>query len=611
MAFQGAKDISGIYRNGYIRIQDHGFIANNRTAALIGLDGTIDWACFPNFNSPPIFDSILDRNHGGYFQIHPKDTQGLQVIQTYKEFTNVLITEFVRDGRIILRITDFIPVSDYPTISFPEIHRLVETQSEDVEVEVKFRATLNYGRDPVSVDVRKNGFIYRSKGNNVGIVSEIPLKLENGVVTGIEKIPMRSSRWLVSLQGILHLDRISDYKSYDRLEETVDYWQRWSAQGNYKGVYNNDVVRSALVLKGLFYEPTGLMVAAPTASLPECIGGERNWDYRFAWIRDTAYVVESLSLLGYRREATKFLYDLMDIIVREKKVRTIYPIDIDGDLSEINLTSYEGYMGSSPVRIGNEASTQLQVDQYGSLVNAIHALSSSGGIINSYLWNFVGETLDTLSKIWKLPDSSIWEFRTEPKHYVYSKLVSWSAFRNAILIGQQQGLSGPFRRWKSIADEIKLDILEKGYDSSINSFVQYYGSKEVDASLLRMPLLDFLPAKDERIRGTIERIEKSLMVSDHLFRRYLEDDGLNCPDNAFLLLSFWYVEVLIKMGNPEKANLVFHGLMDRANHVGLLSEEVDFTTGEQLGNFPQAITHLGVIRSAVMLNQYYKKNHRP
>lgn len=610
MVFQGAIPISSIYRDGYIRIQDHGFIANNRTAALVGLDGTIDWACLPNFNSSPVFDSILDRNHGGYFFVRPHDLGDIYVMQTYREFTNVLVTEFFRNEKPVLQVTDFIPISDYPTISFPEIHRLVETQSEDIDIEVGFRATLDYNRNPVSIESRKNGFIFRSKNNNVGIVSEIPLQQNGNVIGAVERVPKRSSKWLVALQGILHLDKLSDYKSYDRLEETVEYWHRWTSQSNYKGMYNNDVIRSALVLKGLFYEPTGLMVAAPTTSLPECLGGERNWDYRFAWIRDTAYVIESLALLGYKKEATKFLYDLMDIIVKEKKVRTIYPIDVDGDLSEITLQDYEGYRRSSPVRIGNEASTQLQVDQYGSIVNAIHALSSAGGIINSYLWNFVGETLDTLSKLWKLPDSSIWEFRTEPKHYVYSKLVSWSAFNNAIVIGQKQGFSGPYRKWKAIADEIRGDILENGYNSESNSFVQYYGSDQVDASLLRMPLLEFLPARDDRIRGTIRRIEKDLMMNDYLFRRYLEDDGLNCRDNAFLLLSFWYVEAVLRMGDLEKAKEVFHSIMERANHVGLLSEEIDFQSGEQIGNFPQAITHLGVLRSAVMLNKLYKDNFR-
>lgn len=609
MTFQGSKKFNDLSKDGYLKIANHGMIVNNRTAALVGLNGTIDWACLPNFNSPPVFDSILDKNKGGYFSIRPAETDDLDVIQYYKEFTNVLITEFMRDGRVTLRLTDFIPISDYPTISFPEIHRLVETRSEEVPIDIAFRATLNYGRDHVDLASRRDGFIFQSRESNVGIVSEIPLKAEDRRVISNEVLPKRSSKWIIALQGIRHLDPVPDYKSYERLEETIDYWQKWSTVSNYKGVYNNDVSRSALALKGLFYEPTGLMVAAPTASLPECIGSERNWDYRFTWIRDTAYVIEALAMIGYRREATKFLYDMMDIIEREKKVRTIYPINQSSDLEELEL-DYDGYMGSKPVRIGNKASTQLQVDQFGSIINAIHALSNSGGIINSYLWNFVGETLDGLSELWKMPDSSIWEFRTEPRHYVYSKIVSWSAFNNAIGMGKDQGFSGPYRKWRAIADEIKEDILKNGFDPELNSFTQFYGSKETDASLLRIPLLDFLPVNDKRFIGTMEKIDRDLRVTDHLFKRYREDDGLSGQDNAFLLLSFWYVEVLIRMNRLEEAKDIFDSLMDRANHLGLFSEEIDFATGEQLGNFPQAITHLGVIRGAVFLNSAFKNGHR-
>ena len=605
MAFQGARKYSDLGRDGYLLISSHGVIASNRTAALVGLNGTIDWACLPNFDSPPVFDSILDRNKGGYFAIHPHDTENLEVVQSYKELTNVLVTEFIRGGKIILRLTDFIPTSDYPTISFPEIHRMVETLSEDVQVDVEFKATLGYGKHPVVIDQRRNGFIFKSKEHKVGIASEIQLFSNGGLVHGSEVISRRTAKWLVGLYGISHLETISDYKSYQRLEDTIDYWQKWSNMSYYRGVYNNDVNRSALILKGLFFEPTGLMVAAPTTSLPESIGGERNWDYRFAWIRDTAYVIESLSLIGYKREATKFLYDMMDKIEHEKHMRTIYPINQDASLEEMQL-DYEGYMGSRPVRIGNKAAEQLQIDQMGSIVNAVCALSDSGGVINSYLWDFVGQTLDDLSTLWKEPDSSIWEFRTEPRHYVYSKIVAWSAFNNAIRMGKVQGFSGPYRKWRAIADEIKEQVLEKGFDSELNSFVQYYGSKETDAVLLRMPILGFLPADDPMIIGTVERIENDLRGTDSLFIRYREDDGLKGDDNAFLVLSFWYVEVLIMMGRINEARMAFESILDKGNHLGIFSEEIDLKTGEQLGNFPQAITHLGVISVAVHLNSVLK-----
>ncbi|MCL5988984.1 MAG: glycoside hydrolase family 15 protein, partial [Candidatus Thermoplasmatota archaeon] len=259
---------------------------------------------------------------------------------------------------------------------------------------------------------------------------------------------------------------------------------------------------------------------------------------------------------------------------------------------------------------GNKASEQLQIDQYASIINAIDALSKVGGIISSSLWNFVGDTLDTLSELWAFPDSSIWEFRSEPRHYVYSKVLAWSAFQNAIDMGKRENLSGPYRKWTAIAEEIKADVLKNGFNKEVNSFVQYYGASETDAALLRIPLVNFLPITDRRIQGTVRKIENDLRVTDHLFKRYKNDDGLKGNDNAFLLLSFWYVEVLVKMGKINEARDVFDSLMDRANHLGLFSEEIDLTTGEQLGNFPQAMTHLGVIRSAVILNAAFRNSKK-
>lgn len=609
MGFKGLMKLDDIDIDGYSRIGNHGLIANNRTAALVSMNGTIDWACLPNFNSSPVFSSILDRKKGGYFSISPRDRENVYVQQAYKEYTNILITEFIKGNRTILRLTDFLPTTEYPTISFPEIHRYVESLSDDVEISLRFRPLLDMGMEPQHIDRRKFGYIYSTRNSNIGIVSEFDLKNDNGTITGDIHMGKRSSNWVVALYGITHLDRITDYKSYERLEDTFEYWLKWSGQNTYRGTYQSDVIRSALTLKALFYEPTGLMVAAPTASLPECIGGERNWDYRFTWIRDTSYVIEALAMLGYKREATKFLYDIMEMISREKKVRTIYDINDYGDVNESEV-DMEGHRGSSPVRFGNKASDQLQIDQFGSIINAIYALHEVGGIINSYLWDFIEETLENIGQTWKYPDSSIWEFRTEPKHYVYSKLMCWVAFTRAIDIGRDQGFSGSYRKWRETADEIRQDILEKGFNKELNSFTQYYGSSGTDAALLRLPQLGFLPAGDERIKGTLARIEKELMTEDYLFKRYNEDDGLRGRDNAFLLLSFWYVEDLILMRRIAKAKEVYDSLLDRANHLGLFAEEIDFDSGELIGNFPQAITHLGVIRAAKKLTDEVKEISR-
>lgn len=605
MGFKGLMRLDEVEVEGYSRIANHGLIANNRTAALVSMNGTIDWGCLPNFNSSPVFNSILDRNKGGYFSISPVDRDGVLVHQTYKEYTNILITEFIRNNNTIMRLTDFLPTTEYPTISFPEIHRYVEALSEDVEISLRFRPFLDSGKETPHIDEKEFGYIYNTRNSNIGIVSEFKLKNENGTITGDIKLPKRSSNWVVALYGITHLDRVTDYKSYERMEDTFEYWLKWSGQNTYRGTYQSDVIRSALTLKALFYEPTGLMVAAPTASLPECIGGERNWDYRYAWIRDTSYVIEALAMLGYKREATKFLYDIMEMVSREKRIRTIYTINDLGDTDEYEA-DLEGYRGSRPVRFGNKASDQLQIDQFGSIINAIYALNEVGGIINSYLWDFVEETLENIGNTWKYPDSSIWEFRTEPRHYVYSKLMCWVAFTRGIDIGRDQGFSGAYKKWQETADEIKKDIIEKGFNSKLNSFTQYYGSSGTDSALLRLPLLGFLPGNDPRVTGTIDRIEKELMADDFLFKRYLEDDGLKGRDNAFLLLSFWYVEDLILMRKLSKAKAVYDSILDRGNHLGLFAEEVDFESRELIGNFPQAITHIGVIRAAKKLTDEVK-----
>ncbi len=602
MAFHGLVKYSDISVDGYPKIQHHGLIGNNRTAMLVAMNGFIDWGCLPNFNSDAIFSSILDKNKGGYFAIYPEKTDDVYVDQYYKEMTNVLVTEYIRGGKIFLRVTDFMPDSEYSTISFPEVHRYIETFSDDVDTVIDFKPVFSYGEETPVIERHQHGYIFTAGNKSVGIVTEFPLRKNKDHVFASVKIPKRYSSWIIGLYGVHHLFRVTDYKSLLRLQETTDYWRKWANQGTYNGTYHSMVMRSALMLKVLFFEPTGLMVAAPTASLPESIGGERNWDYRFTWIRDTAYVIEALSKLGYRHEATEFLYDMMDIINRDNGMKTIYSIDNSESIEE-KTVNFEGYRKSSPVRIGNKAASQLQIDQYGSIVRAIEAVSKAGGIINSYLWDFVDEMLEKIEFLWKYPDSSIWEFRTDPKQYVYSKVMCWAAYDSAISMAKNLGLSAPLKKWKKIQDEIREDILEKGYSKEKGSFVQYYGSDNIDASLLRLPILGFIPATDERFTGTLRRIENELMVDGYLFRRYNEDDGLRGKEGSFLMLSFWYVEDLILAHRLNKAREAFESLVEKANHLGLYSEEIDENTGDFLGNFPQALSHLGVLRVAPKLDE--------
>ncbi len=608
--FNETLDASKLEKDGYVLIKNHGIISSNRTSALVGANGTIDWACLPKYDSDPIFSSLLDSEKGGYFSIRPDDMSDMRVYQNYREMTNILITEFIRSGRTVLRLTDFIPASEFSTINFPEIHRFVEAPDTDIRVDVEFNPVFSYGSVVPTVEKTTSGYLFRTPTDSVAIAGDVPLSLTGTKVMGRFTMRRFASKWFVMLMGVKNTAKIPDYKSYERLEETSNYWKNWIQQCTYHGIYSQQVIRSALTLKGLFYEPTGLMVAAPTTSLPECIGGERNWDYRYAWIRDTAYVIEALSMIGLKKEATKFLYDIMEFITRDNdELHTIYTIEGKTSLEEREL-DWDGYLHSKPVRIGNKASSQLQIDEYGSIVISVYFLSRIGGIVNSYLWNFVIDFLKKLETLWKEPDSSIWEFRTQRKHYVYSKLICWAAFDRAIQMGKNLKLSAPYDAWKEIASQIKKSILDNGTDPSGSYLTQYFGSKEVDGALLRAPLLNFLPASDPLISGTIEKIEQDLMHDGYLFKRYLNDDGLKGIDNSFLLLSFWYVEDLVAMGKLKRAREAFESILQRGNHLNLFSEEIDLSTGDMLGNFPQALSHIGVIRSASRLTDAYKQTLR-
>ncbi|MHB1492551.1 MAG: glycoside hydrolase family 15 protein [Thermoplasmataceae archaeon] len=587
---------------GFPLIRNHGMIANNTTAALVAANGKISWACLPIFSSPPVFDCILDSRKGTFFQICPSDSAKVMVNQTYIEKTPILRTSFFRDNKKILEITDFIPESSYENIRFPEIHRIVNTFEEPVEVLLRISIRSDYNEMGSVSAKNEHGFIISCNDRNIGCIGSIKIETSESRVDKAFSMEKDSQETFIVAYGLKDIPDVSDFKSDELLQTTIDFWTSWSNECKYSGQYLDQIMRSALTLRGLFYEPTGLMVAAPTTSLPECIGGMRNWDYRFSWLRDTAYVIEALSLLGYHRYATKFLYDMMEIIEKEGKIRTIYPINLMDDITEITL-DYEGYLGSKPVRIGNLASNQLQLDEYGSIINAIYHLCNAGGLINAFLRNFIIETIDKIVEKWSEPDSSIWEFRTEKRHYVYSKVMCWMGIDRAIKIGKAQNFSFPYEKWESTRDQIKQDILKNGFNRNLNSFVQYYGSDDVDASLLRIPTIGFLDGNNEMIKGTIAMIEKKLMHKNFLFSRYLNDDGISCKDNPFLLLSFWYAEALMEIGRVEDAKSVYETIMGFSNDLGLFSEEIDLETMEMIGNFPQAITHIGVIRVGVKLGK--------
>ncbi len=594
-----------VEENGYTKIKNHGMIANNRTAALVSMNGNVDWLCLPNFSSDPVFDSILDRKKGGFFFSRPYNTEGLAVAQEYEKGTMILKTMFFREGREILRLTDFLPATKYESINFPEMHRSIQTFGVKVDVEVALKATLDYRISPIKIVITEGCAVYGKNSKKIGIFTNAELKEENGIIHGIISMEPNQREWVVLSYNMAD-ERLSNFKSDLRLSETMKYWQIYTSSSTYNGIMKDIALRSGITLRGLFYDPTGMMVASPTSSLPECVGGERNWDYRYSWVRDTSFVIEALSMLGFRDVATNYLYDMMKIIEQNDDVNVLYKLEPSDSLEEYEI-DYEGYMGSKPVRMGNLASKQFQLDVYGSIINAIFHLAGIGGTVNAYMWEFVVRVVKKIEHIWQNPDSSIWEFRTSPKHYVYSKVMCWMGVDRAIKIGKTINYNGNFDEWEALKDTIKKDVLEKGVDKTTGSLVQYYGSDDIDASLLRVPLLGFLDSNDPIIISTVKRIEKELMGKDFLIKRYNNADGLSCQDNAFLLMSFWYVELLIDQNKLDEAQNALTIVLRKGNHLKLFSEEVDMKTLEPIGNFPQAITQLGVIRAICKLDKKLKE----
>ena len=589
-----------IKKDGYVKIKNHGIVANNRSAALVGMDGTVDWLCLPNFSSDPIFDSILDCEKGGSFHIELKNHTDIHASQHYEKDTMVLITEFFSGNKKIFSMMDFMPVTDYSSINFPEFHRIIETY-ETCEIEIKFRPTLDYMLSPIRFSPGPRKAIFNKNGRTVGLFSSKDIAWKDNSGTGYVKTEKGERIFFVISYGMREDDTIENYKCELRLKETAQYWKEFSSKSTYKGYMKDVALRSALTLRSLFHDPSGMMVAAPTSSLPECIGGERNWDYRFSWVRDTSYVIQSLSMMGFKDVSTNYLYDMMDIIESQGDIKVLYGVDRNSELKEKSI-DYSGYMNSPPVRMGNLASDQFQLDVYGSIINAIYNLAEIGGIVNSYMWDFIVEMLEKIDHVWNIPDSSIWEFRTEPRHYTYSKIMCWLGYDRAIKLGRLLGFNGNYEKWEKIRDIIKKNIMDNGIDWKTGSFTQYYGSEDVDSSLIRIPLTGFIPTDDPIAIKTVERIKNELMSDGYLFRRYNNDDGLSCKDNAFLLMSFWYVEYLTDIGDLDEAEKVLNKLIGYGNHLHLFSEEVDVETHEPIGNFPQAITHLGVIRAICKLN---------
>ncbi len=595
----------------YKSIGDYGVIGDLHTVALVGKDGSIDWCCFPRFDSPSLFGALLDDQRGGRFRIAPLDDGKRQ--QLYLPETNVLLTRYLnQDG--VAELTDFMPVECDDLGIRPKRHQIIRmllVVRGRIRFRLECRPAFNFGRDEHHVTVRPQGALFRSPSMAVGLVSPVPLTMVDGAIEAEFTLAagQRMSFFLEHLEAddtesILDAPQTAETAFHD----TVHFWRQWLGQCRYVGRWREMVQRSALTLKLLTYAPTGAIVAAPTTSLPETIGGERNWDYRYTWIRDAAFTLYALMRLGFSKEAGRFMEWLearCHDLNADGSLQVLYGIDGRRIGPEEVLLDWDGYRGSKPVRVGNGAAHQRQLDMYGALMDAAYLYNKHGSPISYDSWIGLSRLLEYVCANWDQPDEGVWEVRGGPRQFVYSKVMCWVALDRGIRLADKRGFPADRAKWTDVRDRIYLSVMSRGWNRELASFVQEYDGVALDASALVFPLVFFVSPTDPRMNTTLERLQSHL-VSDALVFRYLPDhaapDGLSGQEGTFTLCSFWMVEALTRAGRLEEARLMFEKILSYANHLGLYAEELS-VTGEHLGNFPQAFAHIGLISAAYNLDR--------
>jgi GH15 family glucan-1,4-alpha-glucosidase len=598
-------------RARYLPIAEHGLIGDLHTVALVGTDGTIDWYCCPRFDSPSVFGAILDSERGGLFRIGP-GSEGWSSKQLYLPDTNILITRFLTPEGVG-EVQDFMPPARAGEATHRQriIRRVLAVRGRMCFV-VDVAPRFDYGRAAHRLELTDHGALFSSPELTLRLSTHHPLETVDGddVRARIELAAGDTATFVLdrAMPGEVPAP-YSDTEVVGEFDAAIAFWRGWLRRSHYSGRWREMVHRSALTLKLLTYAPTGAIVAAATTSLPEELGGARNWDYRYTWMRDAAFSVYGLLRLGFTEEAAAFMHWLGARFrhaadCESGPLQIMYGIDGRGDLPEEELTHLEGYMGSAPVRIGNQAATQLQLDIYGELMDSVYLCNKYGTPIYHEGWTELTRNLEWLIDNWDQPDEGIWETRGGRRNYTYSRLMSWVAVERAIRIARQRGLPGDLGRWIAVRDRIYNQIMERGWHPERRAFVQHYDTDVLDASLLLMPLCKFIAPTDPRWLSTLDAITEEL-VSDSLVYRYnveASHDGLAGGEATFSLCSFWWVEALARAGRLEEARLAFEKMLTYANHVGLYSEEIG-PTGEQLGNFPQAFTHLALISAAHNLDR--------
>ncbi len=592
-------------------IDDYGIIGDLHTAALVGNDGSIDWCCLPHFDSPSVFGAILDIEKGGHFRV--SGVGKVNHRQLYYPETNVLITRFSEAAGVV-RVMDFMPVlTDGPAEDgHPHaIIRHVQCLRGETRVRMECFPAFNYARTSHRVERYDDGVVFVSDdGDRLGLTVARPYVVRDGAVE-CEFTLQEGEKVAFVLRPLrpgeeqLHL---SEEAAWQLSEQTIAFWRRWLAKSSYRGRWREMVQRSLLTLKLLTYAPTGALVAAPTTSLPECVGGGRNYDYRFTWLRDAAFTLYAFMRVGMTDEARHFMRWLegrmLDFDERDG-LRSVYTIDGHHIPKEETLDHLRGYRDSRPVRVGNDARDQFQMDTYGELMDSIYLFNKYGSPISYDLWRQIQKILDWVAENWRRPDQGIWEVRGGQFHFVYSKLMCWVALDRGLRLATRRSFPGNRGLWERERDTIYEEIMTHGWNDERDAFVQHYGSSALDAANLIMPLVFFMSPTDPRMIRTVDATLKEL-TSDSLVRRYdpgeAADDGFSGNEGTFSLCTFWLVECLTRQGRLDEARFLFERMLGYANHLGLYSEEIGLT-GEALGNFPQAFTHLTLVSAAYNLDR--------
>jgi GH15 family glucan-1,4-alpha-glucosidase len=605
----------------YHPIRDYGIIGNLRSAVLISKDGSIDWAPAPFMDSPSIFASILDEHKGGSWQIMPKDSYTSS--QTYLGNTNILVTRFVTDTGIF-EVTDFIPIESERSFVPAEknttfkIHRRVACIKGSGDLVSLFCPKFDYGRGETELSEITDGIRVQNGTRRGVLVSRVVSEIKRDHAIAEFNLKAGETTFFVFRYNTgTAIFRADDKGHHEReLVRTKNYWEDWVSRGRIACVEKSEtwyplVRRSLLLLKILFFEPVGTVAAAPTTSLPESIGGIRNWDYRFTWLRDSSFIFQVFFLAGYRKEAEDYLSWLVgECYTAENpaEMQIMYGLRGETKLTEEFLPHLSGYRGSQPVRIGNGAYDQRQWDIYGSIMQVAWQLHSlrQDELLDEKLQHVLCAIAHHVVKIWREPDEGLWEVRGGKQHFVYSKVMCWTALDRAVKLAEINKLENceeEVDTWARERDAIRAEVFTRGWSEKKQSFVQSFGSECLDAAILLMPATGFIDGDDSRMLSTISRIQEELSVGDNLLLRYKAEDGLPGQEGAFLLASFWLVDALVLAKKDKEARTLFESLVKKTNHVGLFSEEMDPKTEEFLGNFPQAYTHIGLINSAFLLSK--------